>query len=128
MIKSPNETDRRVGGRIRMRRLMLGMSQTDVADAVGVTFQQVQKYEKGTNRVSASRLQQMAYVLRAPVPYFFDDLVRGSRGSKDNIAPPEFEALLASSGGLSLIRAFTRIRQPKLRRRIIELVEELGSR
>jgi transcriptional regulator with XRE-family HTH domain len=107
---------------------MLGMSQTELADAIGITFQQVQKYEKGTNRVSASRLQQIARVLRAPVSYFFDDLMQRSRGSKDIVELPEVEALMVSSGGLSLVRAFTRIRQRKLRRRIIELVEELGTR
>jgi transcriptional regulator with XRE-family HTH domain len=128
MIKSPNQTDKRVGSRVRMRRLMLGMSQTELADAIGITFQQVQKYEKGTNRVSASRLQQIARVLRAPVSYFFDDLMQRSRGSKDIVELPEVEALMVSSGGLSLVRAFTRIRQRKLRRRIIELVEELGTR
>jgi transcriptional regulator with XRE-family HTH domain len=128
MIKSPNQTDKRVGSRVRMRGLMLGMSQTELADAIGITFQQVQKYEKGTNRVSASRLQQIARVLRAPVSYFFDDLMQRSRGSKDIVELPEVEALMVSSGGLSLVRAFTRIRQRKLRRRIIELVEELGTR
>ena len=128
MIKSPNQIDKRVGSRVRMRRLMLGMSQTQLADAIGITFQQIQKYEKGTNRVSASRLQQIARVLQAPVSYFFDDLIQRSRGSKEVIGLPEVEALMVSSGGLSLVRAFTGIRQPKLRRRIIELVEGLGAR
>lgn len=125
MIKSPNQTDRRVGSRVRIRRLTLGMTQTDLAKAVGVTFQQVQKYEKGTNRVSASRLQQLGRVLQAPVSYFFDELEERSGGSK---GASELETLLATSNGLSLVRAFTRIRQPKLRRRIVELVEELGAR
>ena len=128
MIKSPNETDKRVGSRVRMRRLMLDMSQTDLANAVSVTFQQIQKYEKGTNRVSASRLQQMARVLRVPISYFFDDLTERPVGSKRVAETPELEALLTSSGGLSLIRAFTHIKHPKLRRRIVELVEQLGTR
>lgn len=128
MTKSPNQIDKRVGSRIRMRRLMLGLSQTDLANAVGVTFQQVQKYEKGTNRVSASRLQQMARALQVEISYFFDDLTGRSGGSKAAAGSSELEALLATSSGISLVRAFTRIRQPKLRRRIVELLEELGTR
>jgi transcriptional regulator with XRE-family HTH domain len=104
---------------------MLGMSQTDLGHAVGVTFQQVQKYEKGTNRISASRLQQIARVLQVPVTYFFDDLTERSGGPRD---AAKFEALLATSSGLSLVRAFTRIKETKLRRRIVELVQQLGTR
>ena len=74
--KSPNPTDKYVGSRVRMRRLMLHMSQTDLADQLGVTFQQVQKYEKGSNRISASRLQAMCHILQVPVPYFFEALRR----------------------------------------------------
>jgi transcriptional regulator with XRE-family HTH domain len=73
----PNPVDVHVGNRLRMRRLMLGLSQTAVADALGVTFQQVQKYEKGTNRVSASRLQLLAMLLQAPVPFFFERARQG---------------------------------------------------
>jgi transcriptional regulator with XRE-family HTH domain len=67
-----NPTDKHVGGRLRMRRLMLDMSQSDIASALGVTFQQVQKYEKGTNRISASRLQHISQILQVPVPFFFE--------------------------------------------------------
>jgi transcriptional regulator with XRE-family HTH domain len=70
--REPNATDRHVGGRVRMRRMMLGMSQEKLGDALGLTFQQVQKYEKGTNRVGASRLQQIAHILQTPVGFFFD--------------------------------------------------------
>jgi len=74
--KLPNRTDKHVGTRVRMRRLMLNMSQSDVGEALGLTFQQIQKYEKGTNRISASRLHQMADVLQVPVPFFFEGLAR----------------------------------------------------
>ena len=70
--KSPNPIDKHVGGRVRMQRMALGMSQEKLGDAIGLTFQQVQKYEKGANRISASRLQQIAHVLGVPVTYFFD--------------------------------------------------------
>ena len=79
MPKSANPTDKHVGSRLRMRRLMLGMSQAYIADAVGVTFQQVQKYEKGTNRVSASRLQHLSQILQVPVPFFFEGAPAASR-------------------------------------------------
>jgi len=71
-IKTPNPTDKHVGARIRMRRLMLGMSQTALADGLDLTFQQIQKYEKGVNRVGASRLQQIAHIFRVPVEFFFE--------------------------------------------------------
>ena len=71
-VKVMNPTDKYVGSRVRMRRLMLGMSQGALADQLGLTFQQVQKYEKGINRISASRLQQMCHILQVPVPFFFD--------------------------------------------------------
>jgi transcriptional regulator with XRE-family HTH domain len=124
--KSPLPTDQHVGNRVRMRRLMLDMNQTELADAVGVTFQQVQKYEKGTNRISASRLQQISKVLMVQIPFFFDGLPRHADASKAVIAAPTaVERFLATSNGLSLVRAFVRIQQRKLRRSIVELVEEL---
>ena len=74
MQKSPNPVDIHVGNRVRMRRLMLDLSQTQLADALGITFQQVQKYEKGVNRISASRLQHISHILQAPIPFFFEGL------------------------------------------------------
>ena len=70
--KAPNPTDKHVGSRVRMRRMMLGMSQEKLGDALGLTFQQVQKYEKGTNRIGASRLQQISHILQVPVAFFFE--------------------------------------------------------
>src|ERR1700689_2334712 len=92
--KEPNPTDRHVGGRIRMRRMMPGMSQTELGDAVNITFQQVQKYEKGTNRVSASRMQQFGKILNVPVTYFFDGApaakLVGVKSSSNGAGTPEY--------------------------------------
>jgi transcriptional regulator with XRE-family HTH domain len=86
--KVPNPTDKYVGNRVRMRRLMLGMSQGALANQLGLTFQQAQKYEKGTNRISASRLQEMSYILQVPVPFFFEGAPQiASRVGKDAAAP-----------------------------------------
>ncbi len=124
--KSPNPTDKYVGSRVRMRRLMLHMSQTDLADQLGVTFQQVQKYEKGSNRISASRLQAMCHILQVPVPYFFEGApqIAGHSGKSAKPASPAYVSdFLASSDGVKLVRAFTKIDDAKLRRCVVRLVE-----
>jgi transcriptional regulator with XRE-family HTH domain len=110
--------------------MMLGMSQTKLGDAVGVTFQQVQKYEKGTNRISASRLQHISQILQVPVAFFFEDAPdphrKGGRLS-DAPSPDYVSDFLATSDGLALTKAFMEIEEPKLRRRIVDLVEEIAS-
>src|SRR5258708_10988578 len=124
--KSPNPIDKHVGSRVRMRRMMLSMSQEKLGDALGLTFQQVQKYEKGTNRIGASRLQQISNILQVPVEFFFEGApnVHGaSGGAKDAAAASYLSDFLATSEGLSLTRAFTRLKEPKLRRRIVHLLE-----
>jgi transcriptional regulator with XRE-family HTH domain len=128
--KALNSIDKHVGSRVRMRRMMLGMSQTDLGDALRITFQQVQKYERGTNRVSASRLQHISLILQVPVPFFFEGapLVPGqSTGNGAAPSPVYVTEFLASSEGLALTKAFTRIKQPKMRRRIVDLVEEIAG-
>lgn len=121
--KCPNPTDVFVGKRLRMRRLMLDMSQTDIGDKLGVTFQQVQKYEKGTNRVSASRLQALSHHLGVPVAFFFDGAPRVPGDHSGNAPMPDFVSeFFASSDGLALTRAFMKVDDAKLRRRIVELV------
>jgi transcriptional regulator with XRE-family HTH domain len=126
--KSPNPIDRHVGSRVRMRRMMLTMSQEKLGDALGLTFQQVQKYEKGTNRIGASRLQQISQILQVPVEFFFEGApgVHGSGNAGGEAAANYVSDFLASSEGLSLTKAFTRIKDPKLRRRIVDLVEEIA--
>ena len=138
MRKGPvNPVDKHVGSRLRMRRLMLDMSQADLADDLGITFQQVQKYEKGANRVSASRLQHLSQILQVPVPFFFEGApaatgIRPSAGETAEAPSPVYVSdFLATSDGLSLVKAFMCIEDAKLRRAIVRLVEvitpETGS-
>ena len=130
MKKLLNLTDKHVGSRVRMRRLMLDLSQSGLATAIGVTFQQVQKYEKGANRISASRLHHISNVLQVPIPFFFEGLPRHSAASERTTDAP-FKSyvsdFLATSDGLSLTKAFTQIKDPKLRRSIVRLVEEVAG-
>jgi transcriptional regulator with XRE-family HTH domain len=127
----PDATDTHVGKRIRMRRKMLNMSQTTLADGVGITFQQIQKYEKGTNRVSASRLQQFAKILEVPISFFFDGgpaakVLGGGKISRKAAESPAYLAdFLASQDGQTIIKAFTRIEDQKLRRSVVLLIEQL---
>jgi transcriptional regulator with XRE-family HTH domain len=112
--------------------LMLGLSQTEVATAVGVTFQQLQKYEKGANRVRASRVQHLSQLLQAPVPFFFEGLSSPAAGATRETAEADgvlvdANAFLASSDGLALSIAFMRIPNPKLRRAIVLLVEQITA-
>ena len=112
--KAPNPIDKHVGSRVRMRRMMLGMSQEKLGDALKLTFQQVQKYEKGTNRISASRLQQSAHILQVPVTFFFDGApsVPGTPQAKGTAPAPAYVTdFLATRDGLALIKAFIRIKE-----------------
>jgi transcriptional regulator with XRE-family HTH domain len=128
--KVPNPIDKHVGSRVRMRRMMLGMSQEKLGNSLGLTFQQVQKYEKGTNRIGASRLQQISHILQVPVSFFFEGAptVAGgacAEGLNEPPSPAYVSDFLASSDGLALTRAFMRITDLKLRRRIVDLVEQI---
>jgi transcriptional regulator with XRE-family HTH domain len=128
--KTPNPVDRHVGSRVRMRRMMLSMSQEKLGDALALTFQQVQKYEKGTNRIGASRLQQISNILQVPVAFFFEgapDVPGSPRGTKDAPSPSYVAEFLATSDGLALTKAFMQIGDPKLRRRIVDLVEQIAG-
>ena len=128
--KAPNPIDKHVGSRVRMRRMMLGMSQEKLGDALGLTFQQVQKYEKGSNRIGASRLQQISLILQVPVSFFFEGAPPppgGETGLEDAPSPAYVTDFLATSDGLTLVKAFMRIPNSKLRRRIVELVEEMAG-
>jgi transcriptional regulator with XRE-family HTH domain len=113
-----------------MRRLMLDMSQTDLANGLGVTFQQVQKYENGKNRVSASRLQQISQILQVPVPFFFEDgpTLNGQHGGSQGAPSPIYVSdFLATSDGLALAKAFMRIKDATLRRKIVLLVKNIAG-
>jgi transcriptional regulator with XRE-family HTH domain len=127
--RATNPIDKYVGSRVRMRRMMLGMSQSTLGDGLGISFQQVQKYEKGTNRMGASRLQHISHILQIPVPFFFEDaphLPGQPKGIGEAPSPAYVFEFLATSDGLTLTKAFTRIKDPGLRRRIVELVEQIA--
>jgi transcriptional regulator with XRE-family HTH domain len=128
--KTPNPIDKHVGSRVRMRRMMLSMSQEKLGDALGLTFQQVQKYEKGTNRIGASRLQQISGILSVPVSFFFEGAPHGpghASGMGEAPSPAYVSDFLATSDGLALTKAFMRIKSAKLRRRIVDLVEQISD-
>ena len=131
MMKAPNPIDKHVGARVRMRRLILGMSQGKLGQALEVTFQQVQKYEKGANRIGASRLQQLARVLDVPPAYFFEDAPTGDTRApgfaEEEVQNNHFVDFLSTSEGLQLNRAFAAIRDAKVRKRILDLVVSLAA-
>jgi transcriptional regulator with XRE-family HTH domain len=125
-----NPIDKHVGSRVRMRRMMLGMSQTKLADAMRLTYQQVQKYETGTNRMSASKLQQSAHILQVPVTFFFEGApsVPGAPQAKGTAPSPAYVTnFLATSDGLALMKAFTRIKDKNLRHCIVDLVDGIAD-
>ena len=126
--KAPNPIDKHVGSRVRMRRMMLSMSQEKLGGALGLTFQQVQKYEKGTNRIGASRLQQISHILQVPVAFFFEGAPTShppTDGMGEAPSPTYVSDFLATSDGLALTKAFMQIKDANLRRRIVSLVQEI---
>ena len=128
--KSPNPTDRHVGARLRMRRLMLKMSQQQLGDLLGLSFQQVQKYEKGTNRIGASRLQQIALILNVSITYFFEGAPAPNSVGKEpgaKVAPDYVNAFLTDIDGLALTKAFMRINKPGVKRAIVSLVKKIAD-
>ncbi len=129
-VKKPNPIDIHVGSRVRLRRTMLGQSQEKLGNALGITFQQIQKYEKGANRIGASRLQQIANVLTVPVAFFFEDAPSGTQsvtGMAEENSTTYVVDFLSSSEGLQLNRAFVKISDPKVRRKIVDLVKTLSD-
>lgn len=129
MTKIPHPTDLHVGARVRLRRISAGISQQRLGDVLGVTFQQIQKYEKGANRISASRLQHIANVFGVPISEFFDGAPaiapQGLADPADDMTA-KMTAFLATPEGASLSRAFSKIDRGFVRRSVIELVEALG--
>ena len=129
-----NPVDAHVGSRVRMRRTLLGLSQEKLGEALSLTFQQVQKYERGANRIGASRLYQISKVLEVPVSFFFEEMTEPVIGPPEAAAiglserPPEFEQdPLAKRETLELVRAYYKISDPKVRRRVFELVKAIGK-
>jgi transcriptional regulator with XRE-family HTH domain len=125
--KVPNPVDVHVGNRVRIRRLELGMSQTKLGEALGLTFQQVQKYEKGTNRISASRLQHVSRILQVAVAYFFEG-TPGQTKAKGNAPSSTYVSdFIATTDGLTLAKAFTQIKNASVRHHIVKLVNEIAG-
>ena len=127
--RSPNPVDLHVGGRIRMRRKFLGMSQETLATALDLTFQQVQKYERGSNRISASKLYETAKTLKAPIAYFFEGYgeTEGVEGFSESASEQFVHNFLMTTEGIELAEAFPRVPNAKLRRRVLELVRTLAE-
>jgi transcriptional regulator with XRE-family HTH domain len=127
--KIPNPIDRHVGSRVKTRRVLIGMSQEKLGDALGITFQQIQKYEKGTNRIGASRLQSASTVLGVPVSFFFEGSPSGVEPGagfaepSNTYSPPPIDTTEARR----LIAAFDRIEDPAVRRRVLDLVEAMAA-
>ena len=132
---TPNPIDIHVGGRVRLRRTLLGMSQEKLGEAVGLTFQQIQKYERGANRIGASRLFELSRILDVPVSFFFDDMSDDLKSGEARRAVGMGEqpqaALepdpLTKRETLELVRAYYRITDPQVRKRLFELTKSLGS-
>ena len=127
--KQANPIDAQVGNRVRLRRMLVGMSQEKLGEMLGLTFQQVQKYEKGVNRIGAGRLYQVAHILGVPVSYFYEDVTErpGENLPANNHASPPVMEFLSSGEGLQLALAFMRIKEPRVRKRVIDLVKTLAE-
>ena len=133
----PSPIDIHVGSRIRLRRTLLGMSQERLGESLGLTFQQVQKYERGVNRVGASRLFDLSRVLDVPISFFFDDMpdslsanfggLPGRRsGSSSDTHDPFGDDTLSRRETLELVRAYYRITDPSIRKRVFDLIKSMG--
>ena len=131
----PNPIDVHVGSRVRLRRTLLGLSQEKLGEALGLTFQQVQKYERGANRIGASRLFDLSCVLDVPISFFYDDISsdtsakspRNIVGLADQAVEPFEPDPLAKRETLELVRAYYRIKEPAVRKRILELTKALAN-
>lgn len=137
LLGVPRAVDIHVGARLRLRRTLLGISQEKLGEAVGLTFQQIQKYERGANRVGASRLYEFSRVLDVPVSFFFDDMNENTRATRGRRIDPktlsdseqaELESdPLARRETLELVRAYYKISDPKVRKRLFELTKTLAN-
>lgn len=127
--RSPNPVDLHVGARVRMRRKFLGMSQEGLAEVIQLTFQQVQKYERGSNRISASKLYEISRALKAPIAYFFEGYgqTEAVEGFSESESEQFVHGFLMTTEGIELAEAFPRIKSAKLRRRVLELVRTLAE-
>jgi transcriptional regulator with XRE-family HTH domain len=127
--KQANPIDAQVGNRVRLRRMLVGMSQEKLGDLLGLTFQQVQKYEKGVNRIGAGRLFHVAKILGVPIDYFYEDVTDANSmpGFAEDQANPPVMEFLSTGDGLQLNLAFMRIKEPRVRKRVLDLVKSLAD-
>lgn len=131
--KRPHPIDIYVGSRVKMRRMLIGMSQEKLGEQLGLTFQQVQKYEKGSNRIGASRLWHLAQILDVPVRYFFEGLQEGEARSRDRAFADRAQQkymldFVQSSESIQLVKAFTGIKNARTRRALVNLVKALAEK
>lgn len=126
--KQANPIDAQVGNRVRLRRMLIGMSQERLGELLGLTFQQVQKYEKGVNRIGAGRLFEVSRILGVPIDYFYEGVSNQLAGgfAEGEASPPVME-FVSSGEGLQLSLAFMKIRDPKLRKRVLDLVKQMAE-
>lgn len=124
--KQANPVDTQVGNRVRIRRMLIGMSQEKLGDLLGLTFQQVQKYEKGVNRIGAGRLYEIARILGVPIEFFYEGVSGSSEGVAESQGAPVME-FVSSGEGLQLSLAFMKIKDPKVRKRVLDLVKSLAD-
>lgn len=131
MAANPNPVDIHVGSRVRLRRTLLGMSQEKLGAALNLTFQQVQKYERGTNRIGSSRLYQLSRILDVPVSFFFDDMPLSGPGAGTGLSEDGQETFdhenLSKRETLELVRAYYRIKNSDVRKRLFELIKAVGG-
>ena len=127
--KSPHPVDVHVGARVKLRRTMLGMSQDKLGESLGLPFQQIQKYEKGVNRIGASRIFQIAKILDVPIQYLFDDFDRPAVAgfAEDDSETASFMDLLNTPDGVQLCRHYSKIDDPKVRKRVLDLVKAIAD-
>ena len=131
--KKPHPIDIHVGSRVRLQRVVIGMSQQKLGDLLGLTFQQVQKYEKGINRIGASRLFEVSQIFSVPVQFFFDELnisegIAANSGFAEGTSELNYTEFLNTREGIELNRAFQQIKDPKDRRNVVELVRALANK
>jgi transcriptional regulator with XRE-family HTH domain len=124
--KQANPIDAQVGNRVRIRRMLLGMSQEKLGDMLGLTFQQVQKYEKGVNRIGAGRLYEVSRILGVPIDFFYEGVAAAPQAGFSEADPPVME-FVSSGEGLQLSLAFMKIKDPKVRKRVLDLVKSLSE-
>ena len=134
-VDGPRPVDVHVGGRLRLRRTLLGISQENLGESVGLTFQQIQKYERGANRVSASRLYEFCQILDVPLTFFFDEMAKEvkntkgafSKGMADQVQATLEDNSMTRRETLELVRAYYKINNPSIRKRLYQLIQTIGK-